>query len=115
MIGFETAKLGFASNSTNHCNNHNHNNHHEDDDDEDEDEDDGNEGEEGKDNQSGAILGVHNIAISLPQVISGLVSSVTYRIAEGAGSQVPTAWVLASSGFAAFGAAVLAGRMVERG
>lgn len=107
MIGFETAKLGFASNSTNHYNNHNH---HED---EDEDEDDEEGG--GKDNQSGAILGVHNIAISLPQVISGLVSSVTYRIAEGAGSQVPTAWVLASSGFAAFGAAVLAGRMVERG
>lgn len=104
MIGFETAKLGFAS--TNH---HNHN--HDDDEDEDDDDD---EEEEGKDNQSGAILGVHNIAISLPQVISGLVSSVTYRIAEGAGSQVPTAWVLASSGFAAFGAAVLAGRMVER-
>lgn len=101
MIGFETAKLGFAS--TNH---HNHN--HEDDEDDEDDE------EGGKDNQSGAILGVHNIAISLPQVISGLVSSVTYRIAEEAGSQVPTAWVLASSGFAAFGAAVLAGRMVER-
>lgn len=112
MIGFETAKLGFASNSTNHCNNHNHNNHHEDDDDDEDDDDE--EGGGGKDNQSGAILGVHNIAISLPQVISGLVSSVTYRIAEGAGSQVPTAWVLASSGFAAFGAAVLAGRMVER-
>lgn len=104
MIGFETAKLGFAS--TNH---HSHNNHHEDEDEDDDDEEGG-----GKDNQSGAILGVHNIAISLPQVISGLVSSVTYRIAEGAGSQVPTAWVLASSGFAAFGAAVLAGRMVER-
>lgn len=106
MIGFETAKLGFAS--TNH-HNHNHNHNHDDDDDDDEEEGGG------KDNQSGAILGVHNIAISLPQVISGLVSSVTYRIAEGAGSQVPTAWVLASSGFAAFGAAVLAGRMVERG
>lgn len=111
MIGFETAKLGLASNSTNHDDNHNHNNHHEDDDDEDDDDEEGG----GKDNQSGAILGVHNIAISLPQVISGLVSSVTYQIAEGAGSEVPTAWVLASSGFAAFGAAVLAGRMVERG
>lgn len=108
MIGFETAKLGFAS--TNH---HNHN--HDDDEDDDEEEVEEEEEEGGKDNQSGAILGVHNIAISLPQVISGLVSSVTYRIAEGAGSQVPTAWVLASSGFAAFGAAVLAGRMVERG
>lgn len=115
MIGFETAKLGFASNSTHHDNNHNHNNHHDDDDDDEEEEEEDDEEGGGKDNQSGAILGVHNIAISLPQVISGLVSSVTYRIAEGAGSQVPTAWVLASSGFAAFGAAVLAGRMVERG
>lgn len=107
MIGFETAKLGVANTSTNHCDNHNHN--HE------EEEEEGGTNDDTWNNQSGAILGVHNIAISLPQVISGLVSSVTYRIAEGAGSEVPTAWVLASSGFAAFGAAILAGRMVERG
>lgn len=107
VIGFETAKLGVANTSTNHCHNHNHN--HE------EEEEEGGTNDDTWNNQSGAILGVHNIAISLPQVISGLVSSVTYRIAEGAGSEVPTAWVLASSGFAAFGAAILAGRMVERG
>lgn len=67
---------------------------------------------EGEDNQSGAILGVHNMAISLPQVLSGAVSSVTYKIAEAAGSEVPTAWVLASSGVAACVASLLAGRML---
>lgn len=67
---------------------------------------------DGEDNQSGAILGVHNMAISLPQVLSGAVSSVTYKIAESAGSEVPTAWVLASSGIAAFVASWLAGRML---
>lgn len=61
---------------------------------------------------SGAIMGVHNMAISLPQVLSGLVSSLTYKIAETAGSEVPTAWVLASSGIAAFVASFLARRML---
>lgn len=61
---------------------------------------------------SGAIMGVHNMAISLPQVLSGLVSSLTYKIAETGGSEVPTAWVLASSGIAAFVASFLARRML---
>lgn len=61
---------------------------------------------------SGAILGIHNMAISLPQVISGVVSIVSYRIAEAAGSEVPTAWVLATSGLAAFVAGFLASRML---
>lgn len=62
--------------------------------------------------QAGAILGLHNLAISLPQVISGLISSVTYKIAETAGSEVPTSWVLASSGLFAFLAAFFAKRML---
>ena len=69
------------------------------------------EGDE-EDSQAGAILGVHNMAISLPQVLSGAVSSVTYKIAEEAGSQVPTAWVLAISGVAAFVAAYLVKRVL---
>ncbi|CZT17729.1 uncharacterized protein RCC_03566 [Ramularia collo-cygni] len=64
------------------------------------------------DAQSGAILGIHNLAISLPQVLSGAVSIVSYGIAEKAGSEVPTAWVLASSGLAAFVAGYLARRML---
>lgn len=52
------------------------------------------------------------MAISLPQVLAGAVSIVSYRIAEGAGSEVPTAWVLASSGLAAFVAGYLASRML---
>ncbi|KAK4498435.1 hypothetical protein PRZ48_011093 [Zasmidium cellare] len=68
--------------------------------------------EDAADSQAGAILGVHNMAISLPQVLSGAVSSVTYKIAEEAGSEVPTAWVLAISGLAAFVAAYLVKRVL---
>lgn len=71
----------------------------------------GDDEEESEDSQAGAILGVHNMAISLPQVLSGVVSSVTYKIAEMAGSDVPTAWVLAVSGIAAFVAAYLVNRI----
>lgn len=64
------------------------------------------------DSQAGAILGVHNMAISIPQVLSGGVCSLTYKVAEAAGSKVPTAWVLAISGLAAFVAAYLAKRVL---
>jgi solute carrier family 45, member 1/2/4 len=70
------------------------------------------EEEEAADSHAGAILGVHNMAISLPQVVSGAVSSATYKVAEKAGSGVPTAWVLAISGVAAFVAVFLLWRKV---
>ncbi|CAK3924625.1 MFS general substrate transporter [Lecanosticta acicola] len=82
IVGYETSKLGLTGD------------------------------DEGDASGSGAIMGVHNMAISLPQVLSGLVSSLTYLVAEKAGSEVPTAWVLASSGVAAFVAAGLARRML---
>ncbi|KAF2771122.1 MFS general substrate transporter [Teratosphaeria nubilosa] len=86
IVGYETSRLGLTESRA--------------------DED------EGVDSQAGVILGVHNMAISLPQVLSGLVSSGTYKIAEVAGSQVPTAWVLASSGVVAFVASFLARRLL---
>ncbi|KXT08239.1 hypothetical protein AC579_79 [Pseudocercospora musae] len=67
---------------------------------------------QGEGNKAGAILGVHNMAISLPQVFAGLVASGVYRAVEEVGSQVPTAWVLAISGLSAFVAAFLARRML---
>ncbi|KAF7198060.1 General alpha-glucoside permease [Pseudocercospora fuligena] len=67
---------------------------------------------EGEGNKAGAILGVHNMAISLPQVFAGLVASGVYRAVEEVGSQKTTAWVLAISGIAAFVAAFLARRML---
>ena len=91
IVGYETSRLGLTPSGG---------------------DGEGGEGEDEVDSQSGAILGVHNLAISLPQVLSGLVSSGTYKIAEVAGSEVPTAWVLASSGIAAFVASWLASRMV---
>lgn len=69
-------------------------------------------GDESGDSQSGAILGVHNMAISLPQVLAGAIASAMYKIAESAGSQVPTAWVLASGGLAAFVASFLCRKML---
>lgn len=81
IVGYETSRLGLSGSE---------------------------DGEEAADSQSGAILGVHNMAISLPQVLSGVVSTVTYKIAESAGSEVPTAWVLAISGVAALVASYLA-------
>ncbi|EME44775.1 hypothetical protein DOTSEDRAFT_152804 [Dothistroma septosporum NZE10] len=92
VVGYETSRLGLTPQD---------------------DDGEGGQGEDETDSQSGAILGVHNLAISLPQVLSGLVSSGTYKIAEVAGSGVPTAWVLASSGIAAFVASWLASRMVR--
>lgn len=95
IVGYETSRLGLTPR------------------DEDSAQDDNDDGDDDEDSKSGAILGVHNMAISLPQVLSGLVSSGTYKIAEVAGSEVPTAWVLASSGLAAFIASFLASRLLR--
>ncbi|KAF2207212.1 hypothetical protein CERZMDRAFT_20110, partial [Cercospora zeae-maydis SCOH1-5] len=83
VIGYETSRLGLT----------------------------GSRGDESGDSQSGAILGVHNMAISLPQVFAGAVASLMYKVAESAGSQVPTAWVLAAGGLAAFVASFLCRNM----
>ncbi|KAK4955261.1 hypothetical protein LTR10_007456 [Elasticomyces elasticus] len=61
--------------------------------------------------QSGVLLGVHNMAISAPQVIAGVTSSLIYTIAESADSRVPTAWILSIGSLAAFGASRLAYRL----
>lgn len=103
LIGFETSRLGLTGREGSL---------HDDDEDGDGGGGDGEEESTAGEAQSGAILGIHNMAISLPQVLSGAVSIVSYRIAEAAGSEVPTAWVLASSGLAAFGAGWLASRML---
>ncbi|KAK4610084.1 General alpha-glucoside permease [Fulvia fulva] len=97
IVGYETSRLGLVPSA------------------EREDGEDGQRGrdDEEEDSRSGATLGVHNLAISLPQVLSGLVSSGTYKIAEVAKSEVPTAWVLASSGVAAFVASWLAAKMLR--
>ena len=64
-------------------------------------------------NNSGVIMGVHNTAISIPQIIAALGSSVIFRLSEGHGSfEVHgIALVLRASGVAALVAAYLAMRL----
>ncbi|CAI6335255.1 unnamed protein product [Periconia digitata] len=63
--------------------------------------------------QSGAMMGVHNAAISLPQILAALGSSVVFWIFEESkpDQDVSLAWVLRASGVAALVAAYLAWRL----
>lgn len=56
---------------------------------------------------AGAIMGLHNTAISAPQILAALASSVIFSIAQATGSQGGTGWVLRAGGCAALGAAYL--------
>jgi solute carrier family 45 protein 1/2/4 len=56
----------------------------------------------------GTVLGIHNVAISAPQILAGLMATIVYVAADAAGSRVPTAWVLAFGGCAAVYASRLA-------
>ena len=66
--------------------------------------------EEWTTSNSGAIMGIHNTAISIPQIIAALGSSVIFRLSEGHGSIEGhgIALVLRASGAAALVAAYLA-------
>ena len=57
--------------------------------------------------QAGAVLGLHNVAISAPQIIASLACSVIFALAESLGTQDGTGWVLRAGGCAALCAAYL--------
>lgn len=63
--------------------------------------------------QSGAIMGVHNAAISVPQILAALVSSFIFWLFEGhrSGEDDGIVWVLRTSGVAALVAAYFAWRL----
>ena len=63
-----------------------------------------------RDVQAGAIMGLHNVAISAPQIIAALVSSGIFALARHLGSQNGTGWVLRAGGCATLGAAWLTSR-----
>ena len=63
-----------------------------------------------RDVQAGAIVGLHNVAISAPQIIAALVCSGVFGLAKAFGSQAGTGWVLRAGGCAALGAAWLTSR-----
>ncbi|PGH15777.1 hypothetical protein AJ79_02157 [Helicocarpus griseus UAMH5409] len=80
----------------------NDNNHNVDDDDPE------NSPDEGETDQAGIILGIHNVAISCPQILSTLVSSVIFNALQkprGQPGDDSVGWVLRFGGVAAIGAA----------
>ena len=60
--------------------------------------------------QAGAIMGLHNVAISSPQIIAALACSAIFGLAKALGSQDGTGWVLRAGGCAALCAAYLTSR-----
>ena len=63
-----------------------------------------------RDVQAGAIMGLHNVAISSPQILAALACSGIFGLAKMLGSQTGTGWVLRAGGCAALGAAYLTSR-----
>lgn len=74
-------------------------------------------GEEGWERSSadgaGAIMGLHNTAISAPQILAALMCSVIFSIVQATGSQGGTAWVLRAGGCATLVAAYLTSTMKD--
>lgn len=60
--------------------------------------------------EAGAIMGLHNVAISVPQIIAALACSAIFALAKSLGSQDGTGWVLRAGGCATLCAAYLTSR-----
>ena len=54
--------------------------------------------------QAASVIGIHNAAISAPQVVSALVCSAVFGIVNALGWRDGTAWVMRIGGVAALGA-----------
>lgn len=70
------------------------------------------------DDQAGVVLGLHNVAISAPQMLATLVSSAIFRIAQkprGEPGDDSVGWVLRFGGVAALVAAYMTSRLREEG
>lgn len=73
---------------------------------------------EGYVDQAGVILGLHNVAISTPQILATLISSVVFQTLQkprGVPGDHSVAWVLRMGGVAALVAAAFIARMSEGG
>ncbi|KAI1978823.1 hypothetical protein LOZ53_004522 [Ophidiomyces ophidiicola] len=74
--------------------------------------------ESGGDNvdQAGVILGIHNVAVSFPQIVSTLISSIIFKALQkprGEPWDDSVGWVLRFGGCAALGAAYFTSRLGE--
>lgn len=71
-----------------------------------------------KEDKAGVILGLHNVAVSAPQILATLVSSVIFKIAQkprGSPWDDSVGWVLRFGGIAALLAAYMTWRIDEEG
>ena len=67
--------------------------------------------------QAGIVLGIHNVAIAAPQVVSAILSSVVFRMLEkprGTAGDESVAWAFRMGGLFAIAAAILAFRVREK-
>ena len=74
--------------------------------------------DKGTESQAGVVLGLHNVAVSAPQIISTLVSSAIFRLAQkprGSPWDDSVGWVLRFGGCAALVAAYMTSRVGEEG
>lgn len=72
----------------------------------------------GREDQAGVILGLHNVAISAPQILATLVSSGIFKATQkprGSAGDDSVGWVLRFGGCAALIAAYFTWRIVEEG
>lgn len=65
--------------------------------------------------QTGAIMGIHNCSISAPQILAALACGCVFWLAPWFGSEDGLGWVLRFGGCGSLVAAWLAGRMDYRG
>jgi solute carrier family 45 protein 1/2/4 len=75
-------------------------------------------GEDGAADQAGVVLGIHNVAVSAPQVIATLISSLIFQMMarpRGVPGDNSVAWCLRFGGLCAIVAAVLTTRVGEDG
>lgn len=71
-----------------------------------------------QDDQAGVILGLHNVAISAPQILATLISSIIFKVAQrprGEPYDTSVGWVLRLGGLAALLAAYFTYRIGEEG
>ena len=74
--------------------------------------------EEDVEDQAGVILGLHNVAVSAPQIVATLISSLVFQLTQrerGAAGDDSVGWVLRLGGIAALAAAYMTSRVGEEG
>ncbi|KAL2406927.1 General alpha-glucoside permease [Exophiala dermatitidis] len=82
------------------------------------DDDSGDDMKEEEEDQAGIILGLHNVAISAPQILATLVSSVVFKFLQKPRNEpgdVSVGWTLRIGGMATLIAALITWRMKEPG